>query len=163
MAGKNDSRTKNVIKDVVDSCTICRKFKKTPPRPRVAMPKATTNNEVVSLDLKERRDFGKQILYCIDEFSGYVVAEVIKDKKPETIIEAFNRRWVEEGPGIPSKGSFSDNGGEFKNPAMKEMAAKLGIRLFLTAGNSPWSNGKNERTHFTCDRTVDKLQEETKK
>ena len=45
---------------------------------------------------------------------------------------------------------------------MKEMAAKLGIRLFLTAGNSPWSNGKNERTHFTCDRTVDKLLEENK-
>ena len=70
------------------------------------MPKATTNNEVVSLDLKERRDFGKQILYCIDEFSGYVVAEVIKDKKPETIIEAFNQRWVEEGPGIPARDVF---------------------------------------------------------
>ena len=160
LAGKADTRTKQIIKDVVDTCTLCKQFKKTPPRPKVAMPKATTNNEVVSLDLKEKRKENKHILYCIDEFSGYVVAEVVNDKKPDTIIEAFNRRWVEEGPGIPRKGVFSDNGGEFKNPAMKEMAAKFGIKLFLTAGNSPWSNGKNERNHFTCDKTIDKLMED---
>ena len=126
------------------------------------MPKATTNNEVVSLDLKEKSEANKHILYCIDEFSGFVVAEIVNNKKPDTIIEAFNRRWVEEGPGIPRKGIFSDNGGEFKNPAMKEMAAKFGIKLFLTAGNSPWSNGKNERNHYTCDKTIDKLMEDDK-
>ena len=43
-------------------------------------------------------------------------AEVIPNKKPDTIVEAFNRRWIQEGPGIPSHGIFSDNGGEFKNP-----------------------------------------------
>ena len=51
------------------------------------MPKATTNNKVVSLDHKERREFGKQIFYCIDEFSGYVVAEVIKDHHLKHSIE----------------------------------------------------------------------------
>ena len=160
MAGKDSKNIKKVIKDVVDTCSICKRFKKTPPRPRVAMPKALSTNEVVSLDLKERRDYKKEILYMCDEFSGFLVAEVIHNKNPETVMKAFNKRWVREGPGIPSKGIFADNGGEFKNPKMKEAAAKYGISLRLTAAHSPWSNGKNERNHYTCDIIVDKLLEE---
>ena len=127
------------------------------------MPKANTINEVVSVDLKERRDLKKEILYMCDEFSGYMVAEVINNKLPETVIKAFNKRWVREGPGIPLKGIFADNGGEFKNPQMKEVAAKYGLSLRLTAAHSPWSNGKNERNHYTCDIVVDKLMEEDPK
>ena len=41
------------------------------------------------------------------------------------------------GPGIPKEGIFSENGGEFKNPVMKEAAAQYGIKLNLTAANSP--------------------------
>ena len=40
---------------------------------------------------------------------------------------------------------------------MKEVAAKYGISVRLTAAHSPWSNGKNERNHYTCDLVVDKL------
>ena len=127
------------------------------------MPKANTTNEVVSLDLKERRDHKQEILYICDEFSGYMVAEVINNKLPETVIKAFNKRWVREGPGIPSRGIFADNGGEFKNLEMKEMATKYGLSLRLTAAHSPWSNGKNERNHYTCDVIVDKLMEEDSK
>ena len=90
LAEKDDTRTRKTIKEVVDTCNICRKFKKVPPRPRVAMPKAYTSNEVVSMDLKEKRKYNKHILYCIDEFSAYIVGEVIPNKLPETIIEAFN-------------------------------------------------------------------------
>ena len=43
---------------------------------------------------------------------------------------------------------------------MKEVTAKYGISLTLTAAHSPWSNGKNERNHYTCDLTVEKLMEE---
>lgn len=163
MAGKSDIRLRKIIREVVEKCDVCNKFKKTPPRPKVAMAKATSPNEVVSLDLKEQRKEGKHILYCVDEFSGYIIAEVIPNKKPDTILEAFNRRWIKEGPGIPSHGIFSDNGGEFKNPQMKEFAAKYGFRISLTAGNSPWSNGKNERNHYTCDRTIKKLMEDDPK
>ena len=85
------------------------------------MPKAHSNNEVVSVDLKERRDLKKEILYICDEFSGFLVAEVINNKEPETVMKALNKRWVRQGPGIPSKGIFADNGGEFKNPKMKEI------------------------------------------
>ena len=78
-------------------------------------------------------------------------AKVIKDKKPSTIIKAFNNVWIEDGPGIPSKGTMTDMGGEFKILEFKEMAAKYGFKISLTAGNSPWSNGKVERNHYTVD------------
>ena len=45
-----------------------------------------------------------------------MAAEVINNKHPETVIKAFNKKCVREGPGIPSKGIFADNGGEFKKP-----------------------------------------------
>ena len=92
-----------------------------------------------------------------------MAAEVLPNKHPENVIKAFNRKWVREGPGIPSKGVFADNGGEFRNSKMMEMAIKYGISLKLTAANSPWSNGKNERNHFSCDIVIDKLLEEDPK
>ena len=107
------------------------RFQKTPPRPKVALPKASTTNEVVSVDLKERRDLKKYILYMCDEFSGYMAAVVINNKLPETIIRVFHRKWIREGPGIPDRGVFADNGGEFKNPELKEVAAKYGITITL--------------------------------
>ena len=162
-AGKCSSSVRKTIKDVVLSCNICMRFQKTPPRPKVALPKASTTNEVVSVDLKERRDLKKYILYMCDEFSGYMAAVVINNKLPETIIRAFHRKWIREGPGIPDRGVFADNGGEFKNPELKEVAAKYGITITLTAANSPWSNGKNERNHYTCDLTTEKLMEEDSK
>ena len=55
MAGKADRRTRQILKDVCESCCICKKFRKTRPCPKVALSKANTINEVVSLDLKEKR------------------------------------------------------------------------------------------------------------
>ena len=160
MAEQDHSRTKSAIEEVVDECTICRRFKKTPPRPKIAMKKATTSNEVISLDLKEFNSENKYVLYMVDEFSGYMKGKVINNKKQETIIKTFNKAWIEDGPGIPSEGTMTDNGGEFKNPEFKEMAAKFGLKITLTAGNSPWSNGKCERNHYSADRTIQKLRED---
>ena len=85
------------------------------------------------------RDYKKQILYMCDEFSGFMAAEVIKNKEPETIIKALSKRWIREGPGIPSKGLFMDNGGEFKNSKLIEVASKLELSLNFTAAHSPLS------------------------
>ena len=57
MAGRADRRTRKTIKEVCDSCNICKQFRKTRPRPTVALSKANTSNEVVSLDLKEKKIF----------------------------------------------------------------------------------------------------------
>ena len=59
MAGKDTAEVKDTIKHDVETCTVCRRFKKTPPCPKVAMLKAFTINEVVFVDLKERRDLQK--------------------------------------------------------------------------------------------------------
>ena len=101
------------------------------------MPKANITNEVISLDLKEKRILGKYILYICDEFSSYISAEVINNKRPDTIIKALHKRWIREGPGLPMKGIFSDMGGEFRNSEMIEMAQKYDINLNFTAGYSP--------------------------
>ena len=124
------------------------------------MAKANTTNEIVYIDLKEVGEHGKEILYMVDKLSMYIQAEIISNKKPETVIKTFNRRWVREGPGLPSRGIFSDNKGEFKNPQMKEMAAKHGLTIFFTTANSPWSNGRNGRNHYTVHKTIAKLMEE---
>ena len=59
MAGKCTTKIRRIIKHVVETCDICTRFKKTPPRSCVAMPKAHTTNEVISDDLKEKSDFKK--------------------------------------------------------------------------------------------------------
>ena len=89
MANKASTEVIKTIKEVVETCDICRKFKKTPPRPKVAMPKASTTNEVVSMDLKEKRQQGKHIWYAVCEFSGYMMGQVIPNKEPETIMNSF--------------------------------------------------------------------------
>ena len=149
MAGKADRKTRKVLKDVCESCNICKQFRKTRPRPKVALSKANTINEVVSLDLKEKREQKCHILYCVDEFAGYIMAAVIRNKEPDTILKTLTRIGIREGPGQPSRGWFSDNGGEFRNSVMMEAADKLGLNIFLTAGNSPWSDGKKTKETIT--------------
>ena len=43
----------NTIQRVVNDCNVCQKFQKSVARPRVTLPKVSSFNEVVTLDLKE--------------------------------------------------------------------------------------------------------------
>ena len=56
-AYKNDrgisSDLVDVINRVINDCNVCQKFAKSVIRPRVTLPKTTSFNEVVTLDLKE--------------------------------------------------------------------------------------------------------------
>ena len=98
----------------------------------------------------------------LDEYSKYMKARVVNTKHPEEIIKTFNDAWIEEGPGLPTIGIFSDNGGEFKNKDMTEYSQKLGLKLYQTAAHSPFSNGSMERNHFTIDLTISKMMEDDK-
>ena len=89
-AGKDDERINKTIQEICKRCEICKRFTKIPSRPKVAMPKAFTSNEVVSLDLKEFRKYNEFILYVVDEFNGYMKGEVINNKNPETITKFRN-------------------------------------------------------------------------
>ena len=73
-AGKLKGK-KKLVMDFLDHCDTCKKFRKTPPRPKVGMPKAKDINDVVSIDLKIfKKSKGKEIgiLYMHDEFSKMI-------------------------------------------------------------------------------------------
>ena len=68
---------KKTIKKVCSQCNVCKKRSRARSRPKVGLPKATTVNETVSLDLKNVSSLiGKAtdkrfVLYFVDEFSKY--------------------------------------------------------------------------------------------
>ena len=105
---------------------VCQKFGKSVSRPRVTLPKATSFNEVVTLDLKE---FGSRyMLWMIDSFTRFIQAKLIWNKKAETIIDAINVSW-NLNVGFPSVGFFADNGREFANVKLDELTNKLSLMV----------------------------------
>ena len=76
-----------LIERVVNDCKVYKKFKQSIARPRVTLPKATSFNEVVTLDLKE---FGtKYVLWMIDSFSRFMVGRLLTNKKADTVMQAI--------------------------------------------------------------------------
>ena len=110
-AGKLKGKKKLVL-DMLGKCEICKRYKKTPPRPKVGLPKARDVNDVVSLDLQIFKKDGKKeigIMYIHDEFSKLIKGQVINDKKKETIIKGIENKWIigdGAGPGHPLRGTF---------------------------------------------------------
>ena len=125
----------------------------------MTLPKATSFNEVVTLDLKE---FGtKYVLWIIDSFSRFMVGKLITNKKADTVIQAIMDSWC-MNVGFPTIGFYADNGGEFSNVKLDELTSKLGLTIKFGPAYSPWSNGINERNHASADQTIKKLIEEKK-
>ena len=102
--------------EFLDKCKVCKKYRRTPSRPKVGLPKARDMNDVVSLDLKILKKSGNKevaILYFHDEFTKLTKGQVINYKGKDTIIKAIESKWILGGgmrPGHPSRGFFSDNG-----------------------------------------------------
>ena len=128
-------------------------------KPKIALPNASSFNEIVTLDLKQ---FGeKYVLWCIDAFTRFIQGKLLKNKKAETVLNAINECWNLPF-GIPAVGYYADNGTEFKNVKMDKLISKLGISISYGPAYSPWSNGINERNHAACDLTIKKLMEDKK-
>ena len=161
----NDDETLKIVEEVSDNCEVCKRFKKSPNRPKVGLPTSSDFNEVVALDLKERNNNKEYILYCICTFSRLTRGVIIKDKKPDTIVKGIIDCWVLGkgiGPGIPGKFLF-DNGGEFNNSQVIDLAEKYGIKMHgTTAAHSPFSNGLCERNHEIVDRMMGKMMADDK-
>ena len=69
----------DTITRVIQDCKICQKFSKSVMRPKIALSKSRSFNEVVTLDLKE---FGaKYILWMIDLFTRFMQGKLITNKK----------------------------------------------------------------------------------
>ena len=150
----------NMVEEVTNNCKVCFfKFKRTPPRPKTSLPLSRNFNQCVSIDLKG--PFNKKyILYCVDTFSRLTRGIIIKDKNPNTIVKGLLDCWILGrgiGPGMPGKFIF-DNGREFANPQVLDLAEKFGLSLHnVTAAYAPYSNGICERNHAVVDRMMAKM------
>ena len=153
-SGIADSNINNIIQEVTNTCEICQKFKKPPSRPVVAFPTATSFCEVVAMDLKDVNDF--KILHMIDHATRYSSACIIPNKKKETIVKAIMENWISIF-GAP-KYFLTDNGGEFVNDEMIQLAEQFNITLKTTAAESPWSNGLCERHNEILADSLRKVQ-----
>ena len=69
-AGLMGPGTVKTIKNVVRDCKVCQKFGRSMVKPKIALPKAGSFNEIVTLYLKQ---FGrKYVLWCVDAFTRFV-------------------------------------------------------------------------------------------
>ena len=146
--------------EIYDGCQTCKMYKKTPARPVVSMPMASRFNEKIAIDLKSWK--GKYILHMIDMFTRLSVSVFINSKSPPVVVEKIIQHWIGAGWGV-MEGIFFDNGGEFNNSEMREVASILNIQLSSTPAESPWSNGLCERNHHITDRMLEILTEENPK
>lgn len=129
------------IDEVSSECIICKRYKRTPPRPVVGFPLASSFNETVAFDLKFFD--GQIVLHMIDHATRYSRACVIPNKGKHTIVKALMEHWIAifGAPGF----FLSDNGGEFVNDEVIELAEQFNITVRTTAAESPWSNGLCEK------------------
>ena len=110
-------------------------------------------NDVVCMDLKKWR--GGYILHLIDMWSRYSVSTFITRKLPSVIIDKIMSRWVSVFGTM--RALMSDNGGEFSNDEMRDVASNLNVKLHTTAGYAPNQNGLCERVHGVIDLILHKL------
>ena len=157
-SGIVDKKIEDTVKEISKNCDICARYKRPPLRPVVAMPLASEFNEVVAMDLK----FIDQVpvLHMICHATRYSMSVHLRNKKAITIVEGAMNYWIRIF-GAPSKYFLSDNGGEFVNNELRELADKFNFRIETTAAESCWSNGLVERHHCMIEDNVRKVKAET--
>ena len=64
----DDIETMKTIEEVSRECSVCLHHRRTPSRPKVALPMSSSFNQCVAIDLKERKTNKDYILYAVDTF-----------------------------------------------------------------------------------------------
>jgi len=164
-SSSKDEYTTAEIREVCEACHTCQLNRKKMGRKKTSLPRSTAFNQVVTMDLKFMGD-GRYILWLVDDATRLIRGRVINDKTPESIIDALEKTWINGhgiGPGLPEKYFFCDNGTEFVNEKMLNMAQAAGISIKKTPSYTPASNGMNERNHGIADLMVTKFCQENPK
>ena len=87
-AGKLDTETRKMIREVVESCEICKKNTRSKSKPSVAISRATDFNSIIAIDLKE---VGKEsILWMICGFTHFIKGIVLKNKSPDSVLKGLH-------------------------------------------------------------------------
>ena len=156
-AGADREDLCKAIGEVSETCEVCARLKKAPPRPAVSIPLASKFNDAISIDLKF---WGSKYFFVIvDVATRFVTATVIDNKQPSTIIRGLFLSWVVIF-GTPKK-ILSDNGREFDNSEMRDLGERFNIKIITTAAESPWSNGVCERQNAVIADGVRKVMADT--
>ena len=110
----------------------------------------------------DRLELGHNLWYfhLIDEFTRLSAASVIRSKDPFITMKNLISHWVRIY-GLPEK-LYSDNGREFNNSELKDMAENLNITVKTAPANSPFSNGLLERHNAVLTETLLKVRDEYK-
>jgi hypothetical protein len=77
----------------------------------------------------------------IDFFSKYVFAVALPNKKPESIIKAFDTIGTSQSQNTYPNYLQCDNGGEFKNKKFEDYCVGKNIKLIYTKSYTPTTNG----------------------
>jgi len=151
-----------VYKLVHQECPYCQRLKGRPSpvdrRPPVS-PSSVMFNEEVSVDLMPLGKRGHQVLVCQCSQSRYVELKVVSCKKASIVYNAFVEVWVSHH-GWPSRRFRYDGGTEFVS--LVDECRRRGIGLAPSPPYSPWSNGRNERSHPSIRSMVKALVREGK-
>ena len=161
-AGINDQELFKQIDNVTQPCDTCDRYKKARARPVVSMPLANDFNDVLAMDLKfvtvNNRKY--TILHSTDAFIRFSVASIVSSKHKEVIVATIMKQWVATF-GKP-KSLSSDNGGEFNNELLHDVAELLDCKVITTAAFSSWYNGIVERHNAVIESMILKIVHETK-
>ena len=157
-SGIQDEELKREIQNVSNECDICKRYRKTLPKPVVSFPLASEFNETIAMDLKIYKNNDIYFLHIVDHATRFSAATVIKSKKAEVIIDAFFKSWICIF-GTPQK-VLSDNGGEFANAQFIDLCQNYNINFITTAAEAPWSNGLVEKHNHIIGEAVSKIKED---
>ena len=113
-------------------------------------------NEVLAMDVGEYEN--QKFLVMTDQFSWYVQGVWLKNKKPEEIVKGIMTKWIPVY-GVPKK-ILIDNGREFQNEKVRRLTDALDIEVLTIAGESPFSNGRCERTVGLIKDGLKKMEED---
>ena len=96
-------------------------YQKTPQRPVVGLPMATSFEECFAMDLNFYK--GKSLLHLIDHATKLSVSSFIKSREPEAILNAIFKSWIQIY-GAPES-PFSNKLGERHNLIIADMMDKV--------------------------------------
>lgn len=148
------------LTDVENKCQTCKRYSKPYSRPVVGFSSSKSFNDIIAMDLKDHTHNGKtrKLLHIVDHNTRFGQCIQVSSKTKEEILEKLFKAWIQVfGP--PNK-ILTDNGGEFLNNDFMEMSDKLGIKIKMTAAESPFSNGLVERHNAVLSDTLYKTLEE---
>lgn len=132
----------DTIDDIISTCDVCIKYKKTRPWSAVGLLMAGDFNKTVVMDLM---NIVNKIWFIdlIDLFILFSVTKKITAKEKNVITYAIFKIWLPHFEQL--RKLLVDNGGEFVNEVHKELCEHFNVEFVTTPVESPWLNGTCEQ------------------